>query len=37
MADEINNPDNTNTDGLPAGVPPAGKPPVVPDNAANPP
>ena len=37
MADEINNPDNTNTDGLPAGVPPAGKPPVVPANAANPP
>ena len=37
MADEINNPDNTNTDGLPAGVPPAGKPPVVPEGAANPP
>lgn len=37
MADEINNPDNkdsTKTDDLPAGVPPAGKPPVVPDNAA---
>ena len=37
MADETGNLDNNNTDGLPAGVPPAGKPPAVPEGAANPP